>query len=118
MPLQIYTTQIKYTNFNKIKENPNCLDITRKTGNLIFAPTWGMILGLKNMRLSEEKYTKLYYKLMRKSYKNNRKEWDKLLAKEKIIICCYCYNGAFCHRYLLAKILEKLGAEYKCEIEI
>lgn len=77
-----------------------------------------MILGFKNMRLSEEKYTKLYYELMRKSYKDNKKEWKELLERKSVILCCYCHPDNFCHRYLLAKILEKMGAIYKGEIEI
>lgn len=70
------------------------------------------------MRLTEKQYTQMYYDLMRKSYKNYRKEWDELLNREKIVLCCYCASGTFCHRLLLAQILTKLGASYEGEIEI
>jgi len=77
-----------------------------------------MVMGHKNLRLTDKQYTQMYYKLMQQSYKNNRKEWDEILSREKIILCCYCYDGAFCHRYLLRDILVKLGAEEKGEINI
>jgi hypothetical protein len=118
MSLQVYTAQIKYTNLYEIKNNPDCLDVTIKSGSKIFAPTWGMVMGHKNLRLTDDQYKDMYYKLMRQSYKINRKEWDELLAKDKIILMCYCYNGSFCHRYLLRDILVKLGAEDKKEIII
>jgi uncharacterized protein YeaO (DUF488 family) len=118
IPLQVYTAQIKYTNLHEIKTNPDCLDITIKSGSKIFAPSWGMVMGHKNLRLSDTQYTQMYYKLMRVSYKNNKKEWEELLAKEKIILMCYCYDGSFCHRYLLRDILVKLGAKAKEEIII
>ena len=77
-----------------------------------------MVMGHKNLRLTDEQYKDMYYKLMKQSYKNNRNEWDNLLAKESIILMCYCYPQSFCHRYLLRDILVKLGAEAKEEIII
>jgi uncharacterized protein YeaO (DUF488 family) len=129
--LQIYTAQIKYTNLYEIKQNKDTLDVTIKSGKdikslkapdeiagKVFAPSWGMVMGHKNLRLTDEQYTQMYYKLMRQNYKNNREEWEKLLAREKVVLLCYCYSGAFCHRYLLKDMLVKAGAEYKGEIEI
>lgn len=66
--------------------------------------------------MTEEKYTKEYYKLMRKSYKENRNKWDKLLNQNEVVLVCFCKAGDFCHRYLLAEILVKLGCVYKGEI--
>jgi uncharacterized protein YeaO (DUF488 family) len=77
-----------------------------------------MVLGHKNGRLTDKQYTQMYLKMMRESYKNNRRDWDELLNKEKVILMCYCYPGAFCHRHLLSKILVQLGAEAKGEIRI
>jgi uncharacterized protein YeaO (DUF488 family) len=107
--LKIYTSQYRYNGKNR-------LDITVKSGSQIFAPTWDMVIKFKKGLMIEEEYTKEYYKLMRKSYKNNREKWDQLLNQDEVVLVCFCKKGSFCHRYLLAEILVKLGAEYKEEI--
>ena len=88
------------------------LDITIKSGKKIFAPTWNMVWDYKKGRITKAEYTRQYYELMRKSYKEHRSEWEALLSQESVTLTCYCRAGEFCHRILLAKILEELGAEY------
>lgn len=52
---------------------------------------------------------------MRDSYRDNRAAWDALLARERVVICCYCAtdednpNETRCHRTILAEILVKIG---------
>ena len=107
--LKVYTSQYRYSDKNR-------LDITVKSGDKTFAPTWDIVGKVKKGLMSEEEYTKEYYRLMRNSYKNNRSEWDKLLKQDEVVLVCFCKKGSFCHRYLLADMLIKLGAEYKGEI--
>jgi uncharacterized protein YeaO (DUF488 family) len=101
--LRIYTTQIR-------RNNPACLDpaflnITVKNGDKTFAPTWNMVMGVKNKTMTEEEYSSRYINLMTESYKNNSKRWHDLLTKDKLILGCFCPKGTFCHRYQLAHII-------------
>jgi len=107
--LKIYTSQYRYSGKNR-------LDITVKSGNKIFAPTWNIVSKFKKGLMTKEEYTKEYYNLMRKSYKENRNRWDELLNQDEVVLVCFCRAENFCHRYILAEILVKLGAEYKGEI--
>ncbi len=99
-------------------KDPDRYDITRKSGNPIFAPSWAL-LGplLSNRRAGHEQteeewraYAAGYLKEMARSYKINRPEWDLLLARERIVLVCYCTNPLRCHRRVLARILASLGA--------
>jgi len=92
------------------------LNITVKSGVQAFAPSWDMVMGYKKGMLSEKQYEKLYLERMRRSYVANRALWDGVLAKGRVVLCCYCKAGDFCHRVLLAKIFVKLGAKYGGEI--
>ncbi len=107
--LKVYTSHYSYPGENR-------LDITVKTGNKAFAPTWDMVHGFKGGLLNESDYIKEYYNLMRDSYRKNRHEWDSVLAMDEVVLVCFCGRNSFCHRYLLADILTKLGGRYEGEI--
>ena len=62
-------------------------------------------MGYKNKSLTEKQYTILYLKMLDASCKNNKREWDKLLAMNSVTLVCYCPKNTFCHRHLLAKYL-------------
>lgn len=103
----IYTIQLSKAKQLGIE---NILDITVKSGNKLFAPAWGMVNDVKSGIITPEQYTKMYYTMMRLSYKNNITEWDTILNKGNnipIILGCYCKPYTFCHRYLLKDILIK-----------
>lgn len=106
--LKVYTSHCKYKGTNK-------LDITVKSGDKAFAPTWKIVMDYKNYKISKEEYTDKYYQLMRKSYNENRDRWNDLLNQEEVVLTCFCREG-FCHRYLLKDILVKLGAADMGEI--
>jgi uncharacterized protein YeaO (DUF488 family) len=107
--LRVYTAQYKYSGENRI-------DITAKSGLKMFAPDWQDVIDVKAKKITEEEYTKRYYEKMRVSYKNHRAEWDWFLTQKSVVLVCFCKPGTFCHRYLLADILVKLGAEYLGDI--
>ncbi len=107
--LKVYTSHYRF-------KGPNRLDITVKNGIKEFAPTWKMVMGSKNGQVSQEEYTDEYINMMRISYRNNRETWEELLTSDEVVLVCFCPAGEFCHRVLLADILEKLGAEYLGEI--
>ena len=108
--LKVYTSTVYgYSGADK-------LDISVKSGTELFAPTWDMVIGLKEGRITEKEYIHKYVELMRQSYINNKSKWDSHLSKQRIVLCCYCKPGEYCHRITLAKILANLGAEYLGEI--
>tara|TARA_Y100000310_G_scaffold316583_1_gene368493 strand:- start:29 stop:466 length:438 start_codon:yes stop_codon:yes gene_type:complete len=105
--MYIYTAQLSKAKQLNIS---NVIDITVKSGHKIFAPTWDMVNGVKNKTLSSDEYTKMYYDMMRLSYKENITEWELILNKDDkipIILGCYCKYNTFCHRLLLKDILLK-----------
>ncbi len=56
-------------------------------------------------------YSEAYVEEMRQSYRENRGAWERLLARERTCLVCYCVDGAKCHRALLGhEILPRLGA--------
>lgn len=81
------------------------IDITAKSGIQAFAPDFHAVMKYKRGDLYEDQYTKLYRRKMSASYRTNREEWQKLMAKGKIALACYCKDDAFCHRHLLANYL-------------
>ena len=105
--MYIYTVQISKAKQLGIE---NILDVTIKSGNKLFSPTWDMVNGVKSNKITPKEYTKLYYQMMRISYKEHQTEWDELFNHHRNlprILGCYCKYNTFCHRYLLKDILLK-----------
>lgn len=102
------------------------LDITVKSGVLIFAPSWEILNAYRSAGSSDSAwvvYKKDFYNKMRNSYKQNKTIWHRWIQNDKpIALACYCGAGKNCHRHLILdiwlKIAEKQGFElnYKGEI--
>lgn len=103
--MDLYTAQFRYSGDDR-------LDITVRTGNPIFAPSWEMVTGIKQETLSEFTYTEQYKAVMRLSYTQNYDQWQMLLDQPSVTLVCYCPANTFCHRHILAKLLVELGATY------
>ncbi len=102
----LYTAQYRYTGKDR-------LDITVKGKDPIgkvFAPSWKMVMGSKDGKITWDEYSTMYNELMRESYTVHRKTWDEVLNREEVSLVCFCKEGSQCHRYLLADYLGKLGA--------
>jgi hypothetical protein len=64
-----------------------------------------------------EQYVPAYLTEMRASYRRDRAGWDRLLARPRVVLLCYCPNATRCHRTVLARdILQKLGVLYGGEL--
>lgn len=63
-------------------------------------------------------YRERYLERLRQSYVLQRSCWDKLLARERAVVVCYCAEPERCHRSVLAEVLVKLGAQYGGELAI
>jgi len=96
------------------------LDITKKSGDPVFSPSWNIILAYKDGKITWEEYTQRYQELMRRSYKENRSRWDSILSsvgEENILfLLCYCDIKDNCHRHLLAGYLEKVGKKNELNV--
>lgn len=103
MELHLFTAQIGKYN------GPDAYDITVKTGDHTFAPSWAIVQAWKSAQIDWEAYTQSYRNLMLESYRDNPEKWHEILHKGLITLLCYCRAGEHCHRYLLADFLLKLG---------
>lgn len=107
----------------------------------IFAPSWALLRPALDARLSQRRgfvggaseaqreaalvearelelaswrsYVPAYVEEMRASYRRHREEWERLLARPRVVLACKCKAPERCHRTILATmILPKLGAAY------
>jgi hypothetical protein len=69
---------------------------------------------LDSLRIEDaawERYRPAFVAEMRRSYRDERVAWDALLARERVVLCCFCPYAHHCHRGVLrSEILPKLGA--------
>ncbi len=104
--MKIYTAQM--SGWRKAEKlGIPLVDVTIKTGDKMFAPTWDFLMEYKSDQ-DEDKYINKFTPLMRKNYLNNKRYWLDFLSQDEVVIACYCKAGKFCHRYLLVDIFEKV----------
>ena len=117
-----------------IYEDMDMLNITRKTGGRAghpFAPSWDLVRPVVQARRAGDKqaeaeawmhYVPAYYAEMERSYTRDRGPWLALLARERVVLACYCTaptSGPLrCHRVLLADILQRLGPLHGRNVDV
>ena len=52
--------------------DPDELNVSRKSGSLMFAPTIDLMVGYQAGEISEAQFTEIYLKCMEKSYQEDR----------------------------------------------
>jgi uncharacterized protein YeaO (DUF488 family) len=128
--LRVYTAPLP-TRGRPGYRGADALDITRGTGGPqvdTFAPSRELLNeGLRRKRAAKGSEARLveawawyaprYVAEMRASYRASRPQWEALLVRGEVVLCCYCGTYARCHRTLLAEILVKLGAIYLGELD-
>lgn len=95
----VYTAQYRYS-------GPDRTDITVKGNDpdgRVFAPTWSMVMGVKQGKLSEEDYVKLYLDILQNIIPIDSIDW--LLSVPTRTFVCFCPQNAFCHRNILVNYL-------------
>jgi len=112
--MDIYTAQYKYSGDDR-------MDITVKGSQYpgeILAPTWEMVCGIKDQKLSQWDYTVQYFSLIIArltvaetvyTASINRIALDTILKHEQLTLVCFCPSGEFCHRVLAARMIENMG---------
>ena len=98
--MEVYTIQMSQWRVAK-ELGITLIDTTVKSGVEAFAPTWPMVYGIKNQTLSEEEYRRAYIDIIRRTWRSDAEEWEKLLSMDRVALACYCKAGAFCHRHIL-----------------
>ena len=106
--LKIWTAQYRYSGKDRI-------DITIKSAIYpwnVFAPTWEMVKEYKRSG-NKETYIEKYKTIIDKAFLVHPQQLSDLLESDRTItLVCFCRPGDFCHRVLLAKHFESLGATY------
>lgn len=109
----LYTAQYRYPGQDR-------LDITVKGNNVdgkLYAPTWDIVMGVKNGTITEEEYTRRYYDMLSNKHNNDVEAAKQTINLVKMVmgsenmperditLVCFCPANAFCHRHLLVKWL-------------
>ena len=108
----IYTATMRYQGVDR-------LDVTVKSAaptEQCFTPTWDIVMGYKNKRISWPEYVTEYYRILNERVAYNlrhiRSSVDGLCYQaffNDITLVCFCKNPARCHRSLLAHWLVANG---------
>ena len=112
------TLKIKSGNINAYKDTDK-LDITVMSAKGVgkyFAPTWEMVKGFKNGKLSWAEYESMYLEKLRQLWISNRWVFRELFNLDSVTFVCYCKNDIQCHRRLLREIIVKIGKRYSINI--
>jgi len=100
--MDIYTAQYRYSGADRFDVTVKGQDPLGK----IFAPTWDMVMGVKNGTMSHEEYTRRYVAILSRSLTFNAVESLQSKFPASVTLVCFCPKGAFCHRVMLARVLE------------
>lgn len=92
----------------------------------LMAPTWSMVLAFREKRIDWATYSEKYHSLLRKRYAQHAGAFHELLRDafhndDCLVLTCYCVVGPNCdkcHRFLMAKILEKIARAEGYEVQI
>lgn len=113
MTLHVFSARIS-------TRDPDRFDISRKsaTEGLFLAPSWALLSPFLQARWNQpitktiwQAYAVEFRAEMRQSYRQHRAQWDALLARERVVLTCFCTNPEQCHRAILRRdILPALGA--------
>ncbi len=121
MSLRVYTASIKH------RGEDDAFDVSRGSGGEAgapFAPSqpllqryWRVKREARADRKAWGVYATAYAQEMVASRAKHPDAWAALLARSRVVLCCYCPSGERCHRRLLAEILATLGATDEGELE-
>lgn len=128
MSLIVYTSTIWI-------QDPDRFDITRGSGGRAaepFAPSWSILkpaLGALALakrlpkaeaeRVEREAWTRYvphFLCEMEHSQLHHPGAWEDMLARRRVVLCCFCHSVSRCHRSLVAQLLERRGARWEGEI--
>lgn len=107
--MKLYTAQMsKGKTIPKTHDIP-VLDVTVKSGDVTFAPTWDFLMEYKKSAKTpadEEWYKLRFREQMHRTFKADKARWLEVLSMESLCILCYCPADSFCHRHLLVDMFR------------
>jgi hypothetical protein len=114
MTLHVFTARLNC-------RDPDAFNVTRGSGGELgapFAPSRRILLPVLAARnlggpaaeRAWAEYVPAYVEEMRASRRAHPEAWRALLARERVVLTCYCPRRERCHRGLLAEILARCGA--------
>ena len=81
------------------------------------AAGWALDVAAMEWASAWETYCAAYLAEMRLSYRDFRPAWERLVARQRVVLACYCHDEEHCHRRILgAHILPRLGAVWCGEV--
>jgi len=91
-------------------------DTTGKSGRQMWplAPTWEIVMGVKNKLITEAEYERQYMAMLEWRYFTYPEFFDWLISHDSIAFGCYCQAGKFCHRHLITKFLSHITTVNYC----
>jgi len=81
----------------------------------IFGPSWRLLKEFNGGYITQKEFKERYLTEMRYLYRGTTilKSFAQECMEDDVVLCCYCKQGAFCHRDILKEILEKIIARLK-----
>lgn len=109
--MELYT--IALSQWRKAKERQvTLIDITVKSGLLVFAPEPSVLWAYKRNEVSDEQYTELYLERLRKQFRAQPEAFQEFLEQEgPICVACYCKAGKFCHRHIFVEFIKDVAED-------
>jgi len=101
--------------------DPDRLNITIKSADpagKVLAPTWDMVMASKSGKITWEQYTEQYLALLRGRYAQNKQPFLDILARDRVILTCYCTDHTHCHRSLAMQVLQKIAVYHDIAITL
>lgn len=109
---KIFTAQLRYGGKDSLNVTTSGKDPIGKA----FAPGWRLVNGIKNNTMSEESYIAEYAPMVKKALNANA---GYLKSLKEVTLTCFCPAGAFCHRVIMAEMMEELGfGVYNGEVDL
>lgn len=66
-----------------------------------------MVWAYRYKGMSEQEYTRLYFKLLSDRWEAVRPWLKSLEPAEDITLLCFCREGQFCHRKLIGRVINR-----------
>jgi uncharacterized protein YeaO (DUF488 family) len=106
----LYTAQYRYSGPDRFAITVKAAKDDHPIGK-IWAPTWDLVMGIKNGRISEKEYADQYYELLGVRWEDSitnaqMRVFITTAKRTDVTVVCFCKSGDFCHRYLLAGWLQ------------
>lgn len=116
--LTIHTAQMSV-------DDPDTLDITVKSATewmgKFLRPSWQIVMAHKRGDITDDEYTPRYKQMLRDRYaagSNTATIHRWFHTTDRVVLKCYCRDGAFCHRHIAAEVLKSIGESIGVQVII